>query len=353
MLHALALENFRCHENLLLEDLSPATALIGHNGMGKTSILEAIYFLSRCKSFRTSINRDIVRWGQKGYGIRGDFLGKNFQRLKLEWTGGKRSLAMDARQDMTFNQWWGQFQTVIIKSNDHQLVQSSHQIRRQWSDGLLAAVEPGYLPWLQRAHLLLRQKSAHLREDKIDRELWNSLTIQLEHLSEKITTARLRFQEEIAQTIATFYQRLALNSENVHLEFISHFEKIRDWNHQRLLDKELQQKQPWLGPHRDEWNLILNGKDLRAFGSEGQQRTAALALRLAEMEHIHRKTNTHPTLLLDDPLGGLDQRHSDPFWAFIPQETQIFYATPSLKTLPPKHTFSIREIQHGASHPGI
>ncbi|MDR1146066.1 MAG: DNA replication and repair protein RecF [Verrucomicrobiales bacterium] len=328
MLTALTLQNFRCHAELKLEGFTGCNLLLGPNGRGKTSVLEAVYFLSRCRSFRTRQPRELARWGAAGFGLGGVFADADGQRqrLKVEWSPARRNLAADGRDYLSVREFWGRAPAVVFQNRDRDIVSGGGQSRRQWADGLLAAAQPPYLGEMQRAQLLLRQKNALLRGPRPDRELWSALTAQLAALSDGIHRQRVEFTAQAAPLLAEFYTGLAGADEALTLTFAPQIPRGLELARDELWRRERERGTALLGPHRDDWTLALRGQSLRDFGSEGQVKSAALALRLLEARHIQAHTGRWPLLLIDDALTDLDAGRRQKFWRLLAADAQLFYA---------------------------
>jgi DNA replication and repair protein RecF len=326
MLSALHICNFRCHTDLKLEEFAQFNLLLGTNGKGKTSVLEAIYFLSRCKSFRTHQTRELIHWSGTEFGISGSFSGKEFQRLKVEWSEERRNLAIDQTENLSFRDFWGKALTVIFQNSDRQIISDGAQARRQWADGLLASIHPGYLAIIQRAQLLLKQKNALLRQERPDHALWLALTEQLKEISREVYRYRHEFTEKAAPLLQQFYQNLTGNTETLIINYAPKIPRYLELSVDALWQTERDRNIALLGPHRDDWSLNLFDKPLRDFGSEGQVKTSSLALRILEAHLIRENTGSWPMLLIDDALTDLDANRQQKFWQQLPANAQVFYA---------------------------
>ena len=327
MLSRLHVINFRCHKDFELSELSQFNVLTGANGRGKTSILEAVYFLSRCRSFRTHQSRELIHWGCGQFGIAGRFQGRTFQKLKIEWSEEERNLAIDEAQNLTFREFWGRLPSVVIQNQDRQIIQDGAQARRHWVDGLLSSMNPAYLSLIQQAQLLLKQKNALLRQEKPDRGVWGGLTEQLEFVSREVLHLRTEFTGKAVPLLEKYYCELTGRQESAGMHYEPAIPRYLALSRDELWNREKDRRLAGLGPHRDDWHVSLFDKSLRDFGSEGQIKSAALALRLLECELIHEKTGAWPVLLIDDALTDLDGERNRRFWRLLPVESQIFYAT--------------------------
>jgi DNA replication and repair protein RecF len=343
MLTGLHLQNFRCHTERHCRGLGRRVAWVGPNGRGKTSILEAIHVLARVRSFRTYQNRELIAWGASAFGVAGEFAGMPFQKLKVVWSPEQRILEVDGVPAATFRDYWGRFLVTSFQNADRQLVQGAAALRRQWADGLAAALDPAYLPALQAAQLLLRQKNALLRQDVPDRAVWDSLTYQLRQHSGVIAAARRVLAAAAAPWVQAAYARLGGGREVLSLRLLDETSRQMARADDELWARETALRTARLGPHRDDWEIELDGRPLRQFGSEGQQKSAALALRFAETELIRQARGTWPAVLIDDVVNELDGARQEAFWSLLPEEAQVFVATTRLDLLPAGAGFVVAE----------
>jgi DNA replication and repair protein RecF len=344
VLTGLRLQHFRCYQEHQLEELGLCNAFFGENGKGKTSLLEAIHFLARCRSFRTHQTRELIHWGQDQLGISGSFQGEQVQSLKVEWGIEERKLTVNNSGPASFREYWGQVLSVVFQNSDRHILQGPAQLRRQWVDGLIASIQPTYLQQIQRAQLLLKQKNAFLRKAPLDKKLWTSLTDQLEECSGQIHEARVTFTERAIPLLENFYQSLTGKKETLLIRHEAEIPRQRARGRDKLWEMECQFHTAQLGPHRDDWKFQLSGQLLRAFGSEGQVKSGALALRLLEMQLIGDSTGRWPLLLIDDALNDLDAGRREQFWALLPAQAQQFYATPQTDLCFPVNGFKAYQL---------
>lgn len=344
MLSDLHLDHFRCHAEQHLRGLERRVAWVGPNGRGKTSILEAVHVLARLKSFRTHQNRELIGWGAARFGVAGRFESAPFQRLKVEWSPEERVLEVDGVPVSSFREYWGRCLVAVFQNADRQLIQGAAALRRQWADGLAAALEPAYLPALQAAQLLLRQKNALLRQEQPDRAVWDSLTHQLRQHSGRIAAARAALTAAAAPRLRAAYAALGGGREVPDLRLVDETSRQLARGDDALWARETELRTARLGPHRDDWEITLEDRPLRHFGSEGQQKSAVLALRFAEAELIREARGQWPILLIDDAVNELDAARQEAFWGLLPGEAQVFLATTRSELVPASAGFAVRTL---------
>jgi DNA replication and repair protein RecF len=329
MLVRLILENFRCHPQLDFRDPGKRNVLVGANGQGKTSLLEAVFLISRCRSFRTHRIKECPGWGKTSFGVAGRMTESvnGAIRLKYEWTRAGRQLSTDVSPNLKLKEFWGLLQAVAITNQDRQLVTESGRYRRNWIDSLIAAMDHEYLELSQRALVLQRQKNALLKSEKTDRTLWKILTDQMRPVCSQMVEARQVMTERIAPEIEAHYRELTGQQEHVGFSCNGETTRRLQRAEEDLWQAEQKSRICELGPHRDDWDLTLKEKLMRHFGSEGQQKSAALAMRLAELKFDAATNPGRTVVLIDDALIELDGGRRERFWQQVPGDVQVLYAT--------------------------
>ncbi|MEO0453897.1 MAG: DNA replication and repair protein RecF [Verrucomicrobiota bacterium] len=345
MIESLVLENFRCHPLLELSELGRRNCLQGANGQGKTSILEAIYLLSRCKSFRTPRIPECAGWGKRSFGLAASVQGVDeVERLKYEWSTSGRQLSINHESNLKLEQFWGKLPAIAITNADREMVKGSGSNRRNWIDSLIAGQDHSYLLLVQKAALLQRQKNAILKSEQVDRGLWTILSEQMKPLMEEMVEKREKMTELVGGEIELFYQRLTESEEKIGFTYQSESARRLEKSLDQIWENENRSRNCELGPHRDDWEMSLDKKSLRHFGSEGQQKSAALAMRLAEAEFL----DDSGAVLIDDALMELDLRRRKRFWSLLPEDRQLFFASTNVESDQAYAGFDLRlEILRG------
>jgi DNA replication and repair protein RecF len=305
----------------------PFVLLQGENGQGKTSILEAIYYLSRCRSFRTYQTKEVTSWGQKDFGLKAFFSEEPFQSLKAEWSINDKKFFIDDVEAEKLSDFWGKFTAVIFKNEDVELIRGSSMERRAWMDGFISSVQPGYLKNVQRLSAIVKQKNALLKDENPSREVWDALTSQLWETSQYISYQRKQFTEWVQPIVEEEYAALCQEKEKFEMIYKDTFSQHEKDDLHSLFQRETRMQSVLVGSHRDDWELFLKGKPLKNFGSEGQQKSVVLAMKLAEVKFIEEKTGKPPVILMDDMLNELDPQRQTVFWRLLPESSQWLYAT--------------------------
>lgn len=321
----LRLFQFRCHEELRVELPRGRHFFFGANGQGKTSLLEAVYFLSRLRSFRTAQVRELVAWQRDCFRVEGAF---GETKLCATWSAAGRELLVDGKPAASAVDFWGRLATVLFIGEDRELVTGSGAGRRNWVDGLIAQRESAYLATAQQYARALKQRNAWLRQGAEDARVGESLTHLVTEHGLAVTRAREAITGPLSAAVSEAVRALSGERDAVTLRYRSSFsfDAAPDWSSVREGERRFQAT--LLGPHRDDWILERNGKSLGKFGSEGQQRTTALALRLAEAQLIREKRGAWPIFLMDDVAPQLDEARQSALRALLPAEAFVLITAP-------------------------
>ncbi len=330
----LTLHNFRCYRQIDL-DLPPGVSVfMGPNASGKTSLLEAVLVLATSKSPRTTRDRELVHWAASWGGISGQFHGMDTsspsirivlrgavsgdeQDLPSVLNGPKHIEVNGVRCDSVV-QLVGQAPAVLFSPDDLQLVKAGPAVRRRFLNTALAQLMPRYLDDLLRYRRALRQRNELLKQMQAGRATGGDLapwTSQLVQTGARISADRQNFIAALGEDAGQLHTTLTEHSERLALQYDSVLAGIDDPDEkveafreelERSHEQELHRGITVVGPHRDEMAVTIDGYAARQFASQGQQRTAALSLKLAEAQVMQQRRGEPPVLLLDDCLSELD-----------------------------------------------
>ncbi|HLP07181.1 MAG TPA: DNA replication and repair protein RecF [Opitutaceae bacterium] len=328
-LRRIALQNFR---NIAWAELAPApagAALIGSNAQGKTNFLEAVGLLTALRSFRQSDNRLLIAHGQPEAALRFELeherLGATSVTIRLR--PDDKEVQIDATPVARFGEFLGRFPTVLFSSQDNQLIRGGPAARRRWLDLVLAAMDASYLDVLQRYHRALEGRN-RLLKDRADAAQLAAFEQPLAAAGAAVIRARASGVAELGTRLRAAYATIAPQLESADLVYESDVAEEDEAALAGLFaaNRERDQllKSTTRGPHRDDIDLTLDGRSSRDFGSEGQQRSLVLALRLAQFAHFRERSGVRPVVLADDVLGELDAARRARFWTAIEPGTQVF-----------------------------
>lgn len=328
----LRLAQFRCHDHVQLV-LGPGRHFFfGDNGRGKTSLLEAVHYLSRLRTWRGGQTRDLVQWGRDAFRIEAEWTPSDQPSVVLEatWRATGREMKVEGQPVNRAAEFWGRMPTVLFVGDDRELVSGPGVNRRVWADALIAQRDPWYLGVAQHYARALKQRNAWLKRGG-DPAVGESLRQQVTENGRAMTAARLALSEALAERVAEAYRRVAACGETLTLAYRPSFpadpEATPDWD--RVAADEARLQTTAIGPHRDDWAIRREGRPLGTYGSEGQQRSAALALRLVEAELIRERRGYWPVLLMDDVTPQLDANRQRALRDLLPEEAPLLVTAPS------------------------
>jgi len=302
----LRLRDFRNYPRLDA-DFSPGFhLLLGDNAQGKTNVLEAVYLMATLRSFRGVGSAQLVRHGQKGYFVGGNVVGQARQEIKMFWSARERNLTLDNRPVKKLGDFLGTLRTVVFCTEDLQLIKGTGRTRRRFLDLLLSQTQPGYLVLLQRYLHAVRSRNALLKQHAPDPELLDSFSGELVKLGEEIIRHRRELIPKLSPLARLAYRRIANDAEELRMAYEPSVKTDFTVELSQARDRERRFRATLLGPHRDDLQLLLNEKSAAQFGSEGQKRTLAIALKMAQAEYLTGIHGSAPVLLIDDVMGELD-----------------------------------------------
>ena len=321
---SLELNNFRNYDKLLINLDDDLTVLFGNNGQGKTNIVEAIYLCATGKSHRTSKESELLKFGSNEFDVFLRFEKDNYQReIDFKWNvENKKQITVNEIPIAKMGELIGLLNVVMFAPEDMAIVKEGPANRRRFIDIAYSQIKPQYFYYLQVYSRILKHRNVLLKQisttkkknDTLD--IWNQ---NLVDIGSKIIYERIRFTKHISELVCKWHNFLSEDNETLKMAYKGSFKALEenslDEIKQMFLDKleenyrsELSAQLTITGPHRDDFVLALNENELRHFGSQGQQRTAVLALKLAEVDVMKNETGETPILLLDDVFSELDQK---------------------------------------------
>jgi DNA replication and repair protein RecF len=328
-LRKLTLRHFRNVGFAALEFSGRQHFLVGGNGQGKTNLLEAAGFVTALRSFRTSDNKVLIGHGQHGaalaFILEHERQGEAHVTIKLRHQG--KELWCDQARVTKLADYLGQFPTVVFSSQDMHLVRGPPSNRRRWLDLTLAAMDAHYLRALQTFTRALADRNALLKSGRASPVELGAFEHALAPAACELIRLRHEGLHALEKTFKTSYARISENAEPVSLVYQPNFaESSVDALLARLESgraRDQQFRSTLTGPHRDDFHFSVRNTAAKDFASEGQQRSAVLALRLAQAAWFQEKSGIRPVLLADDVLGELDSGRRTRFWSAIDSESQI------------------------------
>jgi DNA replication and repair protein RecF len=348
----LVVRGFRNLADLELELPPEGAAFLGPNGQGKTSLLEALYYPVLCRSFRGASDAEVARWDGPGFRVGLDAATSGGLSFEATFTLADRSkrLVVNGSETPRLLDALGHWLAVVFQPGDLHLVQGGASARRQYLDRVLSLTDEGYLRALMRYRSTLSQRNAALRGGRtdvaavFDGPLAEAGARVLRGRQAWVAAWQGRFTEECAQLGEPQVATLEYRGNVALVDAQAWPEALREVAH-----RELRRGVTLVGPQRDELALTLGGRVLRDVGSTGQQRTAAVALKLCELAALGASRGTEPALLLDDVFAELDRERQERLAARLggPGVRQVFVTAPRRDELPPDFRLPTFEILGG------
>ncbi|WP_276356535.1 DNA replication/repair protein RecF [Cohnella caldifontis] len=350
-LKSIELQGYRNYDSLKLAIGSGVNIFIGPNAQGKTNLLEAIHVLALTKSHRTSKDKELIGWNASSARIRAELerrLGTVTLELAISAQGKKAKL--NGLEQRKLSGFVGSLNVVLFAPEDLDIVKGAPGVRRRFMDMEIGQVHPGYLYDLQQYQKVLQQRNNYLKATDLSRasdamlEVWNE---QLVAYGVKMMQRRKNFILHLQRWAEKIHAGITADSERLEVVYRPSFgspEEVMGQDDSSLFrqfmikltqskEQEFRRGTTMTGPHRDDLAFAINGKDVQAFGSQGQQRTAALSLKLAELELMREEIGEYPILLLDDVLSELDQMRQTQLIETFQSRVQTFITTTGLESV--------------------
>ncbi|MET3575869.1 DNA replication/repair protein RecF [Bhargavaea ullalensis] len=342
----LKLINYRNYEKLELSFSPQINVFIGENAQGKTNVMEAIYVLAMAKSHRTANDRELIRWGAD-YGKIEGVVERKYGPLPLELILSKKGkkARVNHLEQQRLSDYIGQLNVVMFAPEDLHLIKGSPQVRRRFLDMEIGQVSRVYLHDLLSFQKVLRQRNSILRANQGRKELQDVMfdvyTDQYIGLAVQIMRKRFAFAELLQKWAEPIHAGISRGKEELRVIYEplkgidpdQSPEEMKERLGEKLAglrSRELERGVTLAGPHRDDLTFLVNGHNVQTYGSQGQQRTAALSLKLAEIELLKQETGESPVLLLDDVLSELDDYRQSHLLNTIQGQVQTFVTTTNI-----------------------
>lgn len=334
----LQLINFKNHENKFFSFKEKFNCFTGLNGVGKTNILDAIYFICIGKSYFTSADKNCMRFDESFFRITSTFkneVKKDEIVVKLE-KGKRKKIELNEVLVPKLADYVGRYPVVIVAPDDNVLILGASDERRKFIDQTLSQADNYYLKALSTYQKVLSQRNALLKSAEkkgLDKNLLEVYNAQLIPLGETIFTKRKAFVTEIEPFFNKIYKEISQGKELFVLKYKSHLkeEKFSDLL-QSSFQKDLILQRTTKGIHRDDLIFSMNNEALKNFGSQGQQKTFLLALKLAQYEFLKKEKGVSPIFLIDDMFDKLDSERGANLLNYIAKSIQQVFLTHTNKT---------------------
>ena len=321
---------------------------IGKNAQGKTNLLESIYFLALTRSHRTSSDRELIAFDKDYTNIMGQVHkhGRKFDLRVLISKKGKKVWVNRVEQSK-LSKYVGQLNAILFSPEDLELIKGAPSLRRKFMDQEFGQINSEYLYFASKYRQVLQQKNNYLKQlargQAKDQIFLDVLSDQLAGIAAEIIFRRLKFLNYLNDQAQEAYEHISLASEKLTIRYRPSVSEVKQGDsveeiYQKLQlafknnkAAEIKKATTLLGPHRDDIAFFLNGKDAHLYASQGQQRSIALSIKLAEIKLVHHVTKEYPLLLLDDVMSELDHGRQSALLNYIHGKTQTFITTTDLE----------------------
>ena len=349
----LKLKNFRNYQDIFLKINRDNVILVGSNAQGKTNLLESIYYLATGSTPRYAKDRDLINWNSSFFNISA-IIENKWQRkteIELEYANGKKIVKINGVKKNKLQELLGNLNVVMFTPDDLKLIKGSPSDRRGFLNKEISQLSSQYFYYLAQYNKVVEQRNTVLKsyaqsKSNSQLELLSIWDNQLIYYGVKIISIRIKFIANISQFASEYHHRISSEEEKLALEYqcnIGHFtsesdvKEIEKLFYDKLVGarkEELARYSTVVGPHRDDLLFLINEKEIKNYGSQGQQRSAVLSLKLAQIKLFKEKTDTYPVLLLDDVMSELDQQRRKILLEYTSNNVQTFISTTHL------HSFS-------------
>lgn len=333
---SMAVADFRNICTVHIEPGERFNLLYGLNGQGKTNLLEAIYLLGSPRSFRTFRLPELVRHGEQRAQIYGTVESGSIEnKLRLVIEAAGRKVEIDGKAVHKASELHGKLNSVVFSPDDTGMVRTGPEARRRYLDRAVYMVDVGYLHCWHSYQRILKQRNHLLKSsDRTGLDIW---TEQLAETGAEVIERRLKFVAVLDNKLQKYYATISGDSETSSISY--HPDGVRSTDRETIRDELLElfkrhersdcrYATTTAGPHRDDLAFVLDERPLKTFGSQGQQKSFVLALKMAEMDNLYNTFGETPLLLLDDMSSELDARRNQNLMEFLTtREIQVFITT--------------------------
>lgn len=371
LLRHLSLQEFRNYASLRQEFSPTLNVLTGANAQGKTNVLEAVYLLATSKSLRGSKDTEMIRWDQPACLVTGHVLREKSNDIEVEVALSRtqpKSLVVNTVRVARAMEFIGQLKAVSFSQSDIEVVRGEPSRRRRFLDLEISQLSPSYCHALgyyrkileQRNRLLKMMRDRSLRSTA--EETLESWTEQMVHYGSRLVERRRQFLTKLQEFSHPIHEMLTEGKERLTVAYDPTFkcpkeaEQVPEAFKEALgsvRQEEIRRQVSLIGPHRDDILFLVNGRDVRTYGSQGQQRTVALSVKLAEVELMRDLTDEPPVCLLDDVFSELDSRRRGHIFDVTLGSCQTFLSTTDAELLPHPvlSQAAVFEVREGELHP--
>ena len=341
-------QNYRNLQQFEVDFDPNVNIFIGQNAQGKTNLLEAIYFLALTRSHRTSNDKELIAFGKDYANVSGHVYKSQVDlSLRVLITTKGKKVWVNRVEQAKLSKYVGELNAILFSPEDLDLIKGAPNLRRRFMDQEFGQISAEYLYFAGKYKQVLQQKNNYLKQlakgEAHDTMFLEVLSDQLAGVAAEVIVRRFQFLNYLDQYARDAYAHISTSAEKLEVIYrpsvkeISVKDSVEEVYHKVLNNFQNNQKLEILkgttlsGPHRDDVDFELDGKNAHLYGSQGQQRTIALSIKLAEIQLVHQLTDEYPLLLLDDVMSELDHNRQSALLNYIHGKTQTFITTTDLE----------------------
>jgi DNA replication and repair protein RecF len=338
--HSVDLLNYRNYACTCLEFSKSINIFTGDNAQGKTNLLEAVYLSAVGRSHRTGDDKELIKWEEDMALINIKFSRRDVENfLKIKLINNQNKEIILNSNNISSKELLGSLTAVLFSPEDLLMIKGAPILRRRFLDNEISQASKAYYRQLLDYNRILSQRNnllKKIKEKKADKSMLETWDIQLIKNASYIVLKRLEVAKKLTMIANLCHRKITANKENLSVIYelnsfkgkvFGDIKALNNWYWEKLKENEnedILRGSTSVGPHRDDLIFLINGKNLKNFGSQGQQRTGILALKLAELEFIKSETGEYPVLLLDDVMSELDENRCNELLLFIKERVQTF-----------------------------
>lgn len=343
------LENFRNYENQEIEFNKNINIIYGNNAQGKTNIIEAIFLCAMGKSFRDKKDKDLIKFEEDSSKLKLEYEKTDREGTIEAIINDKKTFLLNGVKQSKVSDIIGKINVVIFTPDDIDIIKEGPQRRRKFLDMMISSLKPNYIHLLNKYNKVIEQRNTYLRQIKYDGKEKSLLDIWDEQLSEisfEIYKYRNYYINEFCKKIQDIHNLITKSGkEDIEIKYLSNG-KTKDEFWKKLknnLNIDISRGYTSSGIHRDDFSIYINNKDVSVFGSQGQQRTATLTLKMCELSVVKEEIGESPILLLDDFMSELDGERRNSFLENISKNQVIITCTDKIEISKDSNIFFVEK----------
>ncbi len=325
----LSLTNFRLHNSLSIDTNDNSVVIVGNNASGKTTIVEAIYYCCFFTSFRIKKTSELITFGEEFTAVNLEYNKHNKpSKLDTYFNKDKRNIVLNGQKGQKRIDMMGEVKVLLLTPNSDELVSSSPRVRRSYLDMYISQYNPNYRTKLLEYQKLAKQRGASLKAKQIDYPTLEIITEKYDSLAAELRAYRAEFVAEISNLSNSIVSMLSRGTDTIKLTYKE--------GRKEELSKEIKYGRNLYGLQYDDFDIALNDMAAKTFASQGQERSIAMALILAQIELIEKRYGEYPVVIIDDVHIELDNFRQEILFELLNDKVQAFFVSTSIENMPEK-----------------